>query len=161
MVETQYRVYSDENVEKMDKGVNVADLIGCTIDAGQDIRHDAAKMKQCLLQCTDRSDCTGVTFHSMGTMLKKNSGDNDIYSMMKERKNFETYVKLSGDSCRPTAGHGDAHWCQTTCSTALQTNDIEAQGNCCWNDCPNRSYKKDQEFTCSCDGSKNSATLIV
>merc|ERR1712137_314068 len=159
----QYILHNDFNVVEGTDANNAADLVGCQATGSEDVRNDPAKKQECLDECTKNSDCTGVVFHSQGSMLKKDAEGKTIDNMVVARSGFETYVKPSAKRCYGPGRADHKEYCVTTCQTALNNDflkghgDSEASGICCWNDCEDQLYN-DHKFACYCDEEESEST---
>jgi hypothetical protein len=162
----QYVLHNDFNVVEGTDANNQADLVGCVATGNEDVRNDQAKKQECLDECTKNSDCTGVVFHSKGTMLKKNVDGKTIDNMMVARSGFETYVKPSAKRCHAEGRPEHDDWCEQTCQVALNNDFLsgkgssEASGICCWNDCEDQLYNGNK-FHCYCDESVDQSKLLI
>merc|ERR1711988_684492 len=98
-------------------------------------------------------------------MLMKKADGKNLNDMLVDRSGFETYAKPDGSICYSATDRHD-QWCVSTCTYALQNGflagngDSTANGICCWNDCDEQFYNK-QHYTCYCDGSNPSTTVLV
>jgi len=162
----RYVLHNDKNVVEGSDTDNGSDLVGCQASGSKDVRNNQALKQECLDECTDNADCIAVTFHSAGTMLKKKADGKSLDDMLVDRSGFETYAKPDGSMCYSPSTQGHDSWCVSTCTYALQhgflagNGDSTANGNCCWNDCDEQLYNK-QPYTCFCDGSTPSTTVLV
>jgi hypothetical protein len=154
-----YRFHDNTNVIEGTDLNNSADLKGCEATGDKDVRNLPEEKQKCLDECNTLSDCTGVTFHSQGSMLKKNFEAKTISDMMQSRNGFETYVKPTASKCHFYRNGFKTlnKWCASTCNYALEhgflagKGDSTAFGTCCWNDCEDQKFAKIFDYACYCD----------